>query len=388
MREESPKPQASLGEIARVFLRIGATSFGGPAAHVAMLRREVVERRRWLTDERFGELLGVVNLLPGPNSTELAIHIGKDQGGAAGLAVAGLAFIAPAMAITMTLAAFCTRFAGVTTVARAVAGLQPVVVAVVAHASVGLGRSLVGTRNARTLAVGALAAALLGAHELAVLIATGIAAVALDANRTAPLSALAPVPPLPAVGGAALALSPAASSVPLAAVTPTGLFFAFSKIGSVLYGSGYVLLAFLRSELAMKLRWATDDQILDSIALGQATPGPVFSAATALGYALAGVPGAVAATAGIFLPAFALVAAADPIARSVRASPRGAAFLEGVNVASLVLMAHAAIELGAHALASPRGFLVCAASLAALLRAQVDPTWLLAAGAAAAIAWP
>jgi chromate transporter len=365
-------PRRRLAEVAGVFLRLGLTAFGGPAAHVALMQDELVERRRWVTRERFLDLLGAVNLIPGPNSTELAIHLGFLRAGWAGLLAAGTCFIVPAALSVSALAYAYQRWGTLPASAAVLAGVKPVVLLVVADALWKFLRTSARTPFHAALAVGALAAAALGAHELLVLLVGGLLAagrVGLARGRAASLAA-----PL---------LLPAAAAVTATAATPAGLFWVFAKIGSVLFGSGYVLLAFLRAELVERLGWLGDAQLLDAVAAGQVTPGPVFTTATFVGWLLGGPAGAAAATAGIFLPAFVFVALSGPLVPRLRASPAAGAFLDGVTVASLGLMGRVTAELARDALRSPAALAIAAAAAVLLFRLKVSSAWLVAGGAAA-----
>jgi len=370
--------RTTLRELALLFLRLGATAFGGPAAHIAMMQDEVVNRREWLTEERFLDLLGTTNLIPGPNSTEMAIHIGWERRRWAGLAVAGLAFILPAMLITGTLGWAYVRFGSVPAAVWLLYGVKPVILGVVLQAIWGLAPKAARTMRLRVLAAVAVLLSAVGVNELAVLFGAGAAAVIAarianppNSGSVTKLNQLSPV--FPVVAGAAGA----------SAVTLPGLFGIFFKIGSVLFGSGYVLLAFLRADLVERLGWLTEAQLIDAIAVGQVTPGPVFTTATFIGYVLAGPSGALVATAGIFLPAFIFVALSGPLVPRLRASPTAGAFLDGVNVASLALMAVVTIQLGHAALIDVPtvGLAVVAALL--LVRFKLNATSLVLGGAAA-----
>jgi chromate transporter len=310
--------RTSLGELAVLFFRLGATAFGGPAAHIAMMEDEVVRRRRWLTEERFLDLLGATNLIPGPNSTELAIHIGWERRRWAGLLVAGLAFILPAMAITSALGWIYVRYGTVPAAGWLRYGVKPVILGVVVQALWGLAPRAARTRFLRVLAGACTLAAALGGNELAILFGAGAFSVAVARARSAREGGGA------RGGGAARLLAPlvpaAATAGAASGVTLPSLFWVFLKTGSVLFGSGYVLLAFLRADLVQRLGWLTEAQLLDAIAVGQVTPGPVFTTATFVGWVLAGPRGAVVATVGIFLPAFVFVAASGPLVPRLRAS--------------------------------------------------------------------
>jgi chromate transporter len=364
-------PETSLRELALLFLRLGATAFGGPAAHVAMMQDEVVRRRRWLSEARFLDLLGATNLIPGPNSTEMAIHVGWARRRWAGLLVAGVSFILPAASITGVLAWAYVRFGTLPQAAGLLYGVKPVVLAIVLQALWRLAPSAARTWPLRGLGIAAAAATALGLDELAVLFGSGaLVAVARGAGAgwgsAGPLVAF-----LPAAAGATAT----------ATITLPGLFGVFCKIGSVLFGSGYVLLAFLRAELVERRGWMTEAGLIDAVAVGQLTPGPVFTTATFVGYVLAGPGGALVATVGIFLPAFVFVAASGPLVPRLRASPVAGAFLDGVNVASLALMAVVTAQLGRAAVVDvpTAAFGVLAAGL--LLGSEVNSTWLVLGGA-------
>jgi chromate transporter len=369
-----PGLRTPLGEIARLFLRLGTVSFGGPAAHIALMEEEIVRRRRWLTREAFLDLLGAVNLMPGPNSTELAIHIGLVRGGWPGLFVAGACFIAPAAMIVAALAWAYVRFGALPQVTGILAGMTPVVIAIVLQAIWNLGRSTLRTRTLIVIGAASIGAAALGVHELAILCIAGVAAWAASPTRRhdgdrAALGAGALA--LPAVAGGAVA-------VPFA-LAP--LFLVFLKIGALLFGSGYVLLAFLRADLVVRLGWLTERQLLDAIAVGQVTPGPVFTTATFIGYLLGGVQGAALATLGIFLPAFVFVAASGVLLPRVRSSPGARAVLDGVNVASLALMIVVVAQLARSVSSRPIGIVLLAVSVLALVRYRMRGAWLLLVGA-------
>jgi chromate transporter len=371
--------RTSLGELAALFLRLGTTAFGGPAAHIAMMQDEVVNRRKWLSEERFLDLLGATNLIPGPNSTELAIHIGWQRRRWPGLLIAGLAFILPAMLITSACGWAYVRFGTLPAVGWLLYGVKPVVLAVVVQAIWALTPKAAKTTALRLLSAAVLGLAALGVNELVLLFAAGMLAVLL-AKITDPskseggrLHQLAPV--LPVAIGAASA----------SAITLQGLFWVFFKIGSLLFGSGYVLLAFLRADLVQRLHWLSEAQLVDAIAVGQVTPGPVFTAATFIGYILAGARGALVATAGIFLPAFIFVALSGPLVPRLRASKGAAAFLDGVNVASLALMAVVTAQLGRAALVDLATVSLAIAATVLLVRFKLNSTWLVLGGALAGL---
>ncbi|HEU0037155.1 MAG TPA: chromate efflux transporter [Kofleriaceae bacterium] len=363
------EPRASLGELAKLFLRLGSTAFGGPAAHIAMMEAEVVRKRGWLSRERFLDLLGAANLIPGPNSTELAIHIGLAQRGLPGLVVAGVCFIVPAMLIVMALGWAYVEYGTLPEVQGVLYGVKPVILAIVAQALWNLARSAVKTWQLAVVGAWALGALLVGVHELLVLLVAGIAACAFAVAKRQPAAFVVPL------------LSAATTSAVATPFSLGALFAFFAKVGAVLYGSGYVLIAFLRSDLVERLHWLTETQLLDSIAVGQVTPGPVFTTATFVGYLLDGPTGALVATAGIFLPAFVFVALSGPLVPWIRRSPVRGAFLDGVSVASLALMGWAGVLLGYGALIDLPAIGIALIAAVLLIRYRIDPTWLIAAGA-------
>ncbi len=370
-------PRARLAELARLFSKLGAIGFGGPAAHVAMMEDEVVRRRGWISRERFLDLVGATNLIPGPNSTELAIHLGRERAGWPGLLVAGACFIAPAFGIVALLAWAYATWGALPAAEGLLAGVKPVVLAVIAQALWGLGRAAAKTWSLALLGAAAATANALGVHELAVLggTATLCALVALGTSgRKRGRALIAPLLP-------ALPTALAVAGIP----TPATLFLVFAKIGAVIFGSGYVLLAFLRADLVERLGWLTEAQLLDAVAVGQITPGPVFTTATFIGWILCGPSGAAAATAGIFLPAFLFVALSAPWIERLRASRPTAAILDGVNVASLGLMAVVALRLALGALTGPATIALTAGAALLLLRFRVNSAWLVLGGAAAGL---
>ena len=316
-------------EIAFLFLKLGTTAFGGPAAHIAMMDEEVVRRRRWLSEQEFLDYLSATNFIPGPNSTEMAIHIGHRRAGWPGLIVAGTCFILPATIIVGTIAWLYVRFGQLPQVAGLLYGIKPVVIAIVVQALWRLGQSAVRTKGLAFVGAFCLLLNAAGVHELLVLAIGGGMALA---SRWKELRTQSTLMFSGFLGGAA-------ASATSASIGLTPIFLVFAKIGSVLFGSGYVLLAFLRADLVERYHWLTEKQLLDAIAVGQITPGPVFTTATFVGYLLHGSSGAAAATVGIFLPAFVFVALTAPLLSRLRSSRQAAAVLDGINVASLALMA-------------------------------------------------
>jgi len=374
-------PPGALAEVARLFLKLGVIGFGGPAAHIALMREEVVRRRRWLGDERFLDLVGMASLIPGPTSTELSIYLGYVRAGWPGLLVAGSCFIGPAVVIVLALAWLYVRYGATPAVTSALYGITPVIIAIVAHAMWGLARTAVKGPLSVLVGLGVLALALAGVNVLLLLVAGGVVVMLRQARAP---RAVGLVAALTALGGAGAASGQAAAGG--ATVTLGTLFLTFLKIGAVLYGSGYVLLAFLRDDLVERLGWLTDRQLLDAVAVGQFTPGPVFTTATFIGYVLAGVPGAALATLGIFLPSFVFVALSHPLIPKIRASRRAGAFLDGVNVAALGLMAVVTWQLGRAAIVDAPTAAMAAVALIALVRAHVNSAWLVLAGAGLGLA--
>lgn len=368
--ERSPGA-TSLLELAMLFLRLGTTAFGGPAAHIAMMQDEVVKRRGWLTEERFLDLVGAVNLIPGPNSTELAIHIGFERRRWAGLVVAGACFIVPAMLITGLFGWAYVTYGTLPAVGWVLYGVKPVILAIVVQAIWALTPKAARTSWLRLLGAAAVVLVALEVNELLVLFGAGALTVIVSRPKApGQISQLLPLAPVAAATGA------------VSQVTLPSLFFVFLKTGSVLFGSGYVLLAFLRADLVQRLGWLTEAQLIDAIAVGQLTPGPVFTTATFIGYVLAGPGGALIATLGIFLPAFFFVAVSGPLIPRIRRSPSASAFLDGVNVASLALMAVVTAQLGKAALIDPWTIALGAVSASLLVKYKPNATWLVLGGAA------
>jgi chromate transporter len=362
-----------LKEIASLFLRLGATAFGGPAAHIAIMHDETVVRRKWLSDQEFLDLVGATNLIPGPNSTEMAIHIGFRRAGWPGLLVAGISFIAPAMLIVTGLAWAYLQFGSTPQAEWLLYGIKPVVIAIIVQALWSLGQRAVTGMLTATVAILVIAAYFAEINEIALLFAGGAVVMMAKNYRRLRSQALRAIF-LP-LGGLGLYLQ---ATVPFSLPT---LFFTFLKIGSVLYGSGYVLLAFLRADFVVRYGWLTDQQLIDAIAIGQVTPGPVFTTATFIGYLLAGTPGALLATLGIFLPSFFFVAISNPIIPRIRNSAWVSGLLDGVNVASLGLMAAVTWQLGRSSLVDPLTIIVALVALVLLLHFKINSTWLIASGA-------
>lgn len=360
-----------LWELALIFLRLGATAFGGPLAHIALMRTEFVEKRGWLTEQEFLDLNGAVNLVPGPNSTELAMHIGHRRAGNAGLVVAGACFIVPAMLLVLMLAHLYKNF-GTLPAARAILwGVSPVVVAVVIQALWKFAPVALKSRMAQALAALALMAGAAGISEIVLIFTAALVGLA-AANRRSSRALAAFSPPL------LLIVSPSVSA--------GGVFWSFLKMGCLVYGSGYVLLAYLRAELVENLEWISNQQLVDAVAVGQVTPGPVFTTATFLGYQIGGLWGGLAATAGIFGPSFVFVALLGMWLGKFAGSPKTRLFLDAVNAASFALMALVTFQLGREAVLSNGMFdsgalLLGLVAATLLLATKINSAWLLAMGA-------
>jgi chromate transporter len=361
--------------VVAVFLRLGVVAFGGPAAHIAMMREELVRRRGWVTDERFVDLMGATNLIPGPNSTELAIHLGHERAGWRGLLLAGLCFIVPAAVMVGILAWAYVEYGDTPAFDNLLRGIVPVVVAIIVWALVPLLRTVVKAWWLAVLVLLGLAAYLLGVNELVVLFGGAVVAAA--------------------VHGAAHAAGSARQALALPLALPvfadptwgqlTQLFLTMLKIGSILYGSGYVLLAFLEADFVDRLGWITQEQLLDAVAIGQVTPGPVFTTATFVGYLVAGVPGAVLATVAIFLPSFVFVGLLTRLAGWLRSRGWTSALLDGLNATALALMAGVAWTLGREAIVDGWAVGLFAVTLLLLWRTRLNSGWYVVGGAAVGI---
>jgi chromate transporter len=387
----SPKPsQTPLLEVLWLFLRLGFTAFGGPAAHIAMMREEVVRKRQWVSAERFVDLIGITNLIPGPSSTELAIYLGYLRAGWAGLLVAGVCFIGPAMLIVLALAWAYVTYGGLPQIDWLFYGIQPVVVAIIAQAIWNLGRTVFKGPLAVGLALLVLACYFLGINVLILLFGGaalhGLLRLLISRLRPKkpPVSSLV-VPGLLANVHAIIepltSLARAGAAVAAAPISLGLVFLTFLKLGSVVYGSGYTLLAFLRTDLVQNLHWLTDKQLLDAVSIGQFTPGPVFTTATFIGYIIGGWPAALIATLAMFLPSFVLIALIHPVASRLRQATWTATLMDGVNAAALALMTGVLVQLGQHALTDVLTWAIALLAFALLLRFKLNSVWLILAGA-------
>ena len=384
MAEQIPakiEKRARLKEIAAAFLRLGFTGFGGAAAHIAMMEQEFVQRRKWLKREDFVDRVGAVSLLPGPSSTELAIYLGELRGGLAGLLIAGCSFILPSAVLVGLLAVAYQKYGTVPQIEAVLFGVKPIVVALIFQAVCSLARVAVKSVEMAFLVAVVLGLAALHVSAIALLIGTGVAWIVTE-RFSGKSGAAKTAGGILAQGGAAAAVSTASTvSVP----TLTGVFLYFLKVGAVLFGSGYVLLAVLRADLVEHLRWLTEKQLIDAIAVSQGTPGPFFTVATFLGYVIAGWKGAVLATIGMFLPAFVFVAATAKYLAKLRKSPMAGAFLDGVNAAAVALMAFVGWQFARETMLSVPAIVIAVIAAVLLLRFKVNSAWLVLGGALAGI---
>ena len=378
-----------LRELAFLFLKLGAISFGGPAAHIALIETEIVHKRRWVTGQQFLDMVGAASLIPGPNSTETAITTGFVRAGWPGLCVAGVSFILPAALITGAFAWAYVRFGNLPQAISVLAGIKPAVVAIIAIAIWRLGKTAVKDVGLAGLGVLSLAAFFFGLNPIIILFGGGalgmlVRKTAVSGSPSAFLPILRPrgspsslrwiaAATLASVATGAVAIRPSIAQI--------GLFFL--KVGAVLYGGGYVLLAFLEQGLVQQHSWLTQQQLLDAVAIGQFTPGPVLSTATFIGYILGGAQGAAVATVGIFLPSFFYVALLAPVLFRLRKSTWIAAFLDSVNVCAVALMAGVTFRLGVDALRTWPSWVIALASLAVLLRWKISPAWIVLGGGVA-----
>ena len=371
-----------LKEVALLFLRLGATAFGGSAAYIAIMQRETVTKRRWVDDQNFLDMLGISNLIPGPTATEMALYLGLERAGWLGYLASGLLFIIPGMLITIAVAWAYVRYAALPAVGWLLYGIKPVIIAIIIKALWDLGRK--GVKGPLTALVGgaAIAAYLLGLNALAVLFAGAAVVLVFQSGKrfwTHPSSLFLLSQMLP------LRLPTfAADKVPFKQTT---LFLTFLKIGALIYGGGYVLYAFFNSEFVSHLGWLTHQQLLDAIAVGQVTPGPVFSSATFVGYLMGGWQSALLATLAIFLPAFFFVALASRILPSIRKAWWAGALLDGVNVSALGLMAAVTWQLGRTAVIDWFTIVLLISTFILVLRVKINSTWIILGGALIGIAY-
>lgn len=375
---DAPPARGDVGAVARLFFKLGTVAFGGPAAHLAMMEDEVVHRRKWMSPQEFLDLIAVTNLIPGPNSTEMAIHIGHRQAGWRGLIAAGVCFILPAFGIVLALSWLYVQYRSLPAAQGILLGVQPVVIAIIAQALWRLGKTACKSHMLAGLGIIAAVVSLLGVHELLVLFGAALVAGVMHLHdkraRSGGLTLKSVTPWM-------LGIAPSAGALAsIAGPGPWTLFLIFAKIGSVLYGSGYVLIAFLRSDFVERRGWLTEAQLLDAVAIGQVTPGPLFTTATFIGYLVAGPAGAIWSTAGIFLPAFVFVAISAPFIPRLRRSALASAILDGLTMGSLALMFSVTLQLAYACLTDALSWGLTLAGLLILLWFRLNATWLMGAG--------
>lgn len=358
MDEKNINKDSAIKDIAKLFLRLGFTAFGGPAAHIAMMQQEVVTKRKWLNEQEFLDLLGATNLIPGPNSTEMAIHIGHARAGWKGLIVAGMCFILPAVCITLIFAVLYRQYGQLPEVQLFVYGIKPAIIAIILSAVFPLAKKSLKTPELILIGITVLILSLLNIHEIYLMFGAGLFALLSATVRNKRAGKLNSFLPLP--------LLHVTSSVLLSA-TNLNLFLTFLKISAVLYGSGYVLIAFLDTEL-VATGLLSRQQLIDAISVGQFTPGPVFSSVTFVGYQINGIWGAVISTVGIFLPSFVFVALLNPLIKRMRNSIGFSAFLDAVNVASVAIIIAVCFAMGKETITDWRTILIAVAGIVITFR--------------------
>jgi chromate transporter len=346
--------KVALKDIAKLFLKLGVIGFGGPAAHIAMMQEEVVEKRKWLTEQHFLDLIGATNLIPGPNSTEMTMHIGHEKGGWKGLVVAGLCFILPAVFITGIFAYLYKQYGQLPEVQPFVYGIKPAIIAIILGAIFPLAKKSLKSTELLLLGILVLICSLLGVNEIYLMFGAGFFALFLAYIRNKGQSSLNSFLPLTLLQ---------ITNTTLLSATNAKIFWIFLKIGAILYGSGYVLFAFLDSEL-VATGLLTRQQLIDAIAVGQFTPGPVFSSVTFIGYQINGLTGAIVSTIAIFLPSFLFVALLNPIVKKMRNSKLFSAFLDAVNVASVAIIVAVCFDMGKDTITDWRTILIAVLSIA------------------------
>ncbi|MDF2187857.1 chromate efflux transporter [Paraflavitalea sp. CAU 1676] len=355
MNASGKQHRSELAEVARLFLKLGLIGFGGPAAHIAMMEREVVQKRKWFTQAYFLDLVGATNLIPGPNSTEMAMHCGMERAGWKGLLVAGCCFIFPAVILTGIIAWAYHQYGQLPEVAPFIYGIKPAIIAVIVSLMISLGKKAFSSVQLIITGIIVAALALWGINEIILLFAAGAAGIIVHLAKKRSHSATAFFP---------LVLLQIGANLPVG--FDWKLFWIFLKTGAILYGSGYVLFALLDADL-VSTHLLTRQQLTDAIAVGQFTPGPVFSSATFIGWQLSGLSGAIAATIGIFLPSFLFVGLLNPLIPYLRKSPAMAAFLNTVNAASVALILAICLEMGKLSISDWRTLLIAILGFAVLL---------------------
>ncbi len=358
-----------LKELAGLFLKLGTVSFGGPAAHIAMMEKEIVRKRQWMTHEHFLDLMGATNLIPGPNSTEMAIHCGYQRAGRIGLWLAGFSFILPAAIITTVFAWFYKQYGALPAVEPFFYGMKPAVIAIILDAVFKFGKKSLKNWQIGLIGIAVITGALLGASDILLILIAGVTGIILFTGLEKSMKSFFPF----------LLLQIPAT---MTSYSTTKLFWVFLKIGSVLFGSGYVLFAYLDSELVQKLHWLTQQQLIDAVAVGQFTPGPVLSAATFIGYQINGLTGAIISTVGIFLPSFIFVLLLNPLIPKIRKSKVASAFLDSVNIASVALMLAVTVQMAHITLIDWKTWGIAVSGFACLYGFKnINSVWIIIGGA-------
>lgn len=363
-----------LKEIVLVFLKLGITAFGGPAAHVAMMEEEIISKRKWISKEKFMDFYGATNLLPGPNSTELAIHLGYERGGILGLILGGVSFILPAMLSVIILAVIYVSYGDLPEISGISYGIKPVVIAIILQALIRLAKSVLKNVHIIVISIVVVILSFLGFHEILLLASAGLIIMLIENRKKLKQNKLpmyAIYFPIFSTGINAIKDKP---------VSLARVFLNFLKIGSVLYGSGYVLLAFMEADFVERLGLITSEQLIDAVSVGQITPGPVFTTATFVGYLIKGIPGAILATIGVFLPAFILVGALNRVIPKLRRSTWFGGFLDGLNASSLALMAVVNWKLGVSAIIDIPTVVLAGISLLLVFRFKINSAWIILGG--------
>lgn len=367
--------KSRLKEIATVFIKLGSIAFGGPAAHIAMMDDEIVEKRKWLSKEKFLDIIGATNLIPGPNSTEVVMYLGYDRGGWLGLLIAGSMFILPAMLIVLAFAFMYVRYGAIPEVSGILHGIKPVIIAIVLQALIRLGKSAIKSKATGIIGIVVILLSFFGFHEILLLSLAGLIMMLIsNASKFRKVRASSFLPIFLSVSS----LVPQQTQQD--GMSLAKVFLTFLKIGSVLYGSGYVLLVFLETNFVERFHILTSKQILDAVAVGQFTPGPVFTTATFIGYLIQGIPGAILATIGIFLPSFLLVGLLNPIIPRLRDSKLLSSILDGVNVASWGLMAVVSFKLATSAVVDIATAVLAVLSLFIVFKFKINSAWIVLFG--------
>jgi chromate transporter len=379
--------RGSLREVAAFFLKLGFLAFGGVAGHVAMMRRELVDRRKWISEQDFLDLFGIMNLIPGPSSTETVIALGYWRAGWPALILAGVLFILPAMVMILALSWAYVRYGALPAAQWILYGINPMVIAIIADALLSLGRTALKTTWLALMAVASLALYFRGVSIVAIIAATAVLAAIAGYSKTKGQRKALGIFSQPAGKAKAMLTTFAVAAAGAIPFSMTRLFLTFLKIGAVAYGSGYVLLAFLRADFVAHLHWLTDKQLLDAIAAGMVTPGPAFASATFVGYLTGGLQGALLATLGMFLPSFVFIAIIFPLIPKLKKAPGARVFLDAINAVTVGLMAAVSWQLARGAILDAFTAVEAIVGLVILRRFQINSAWLILGGLLAGFAW-